>query len=95
MKNYKIIELSSVSHVFHDPDKVYIGVSNKDSELIATLERCIAFAKDKPSGVFTVNKSSENDCLSSPVVNITFPVLRDWSLLVQNFRFWKCLIRTG
>jgi len=50
---------ASVDHVFHVPDKIYIGVSNKDSDLFAALERCVAFPEDDPSLEYTL---IENAC---------------------------------
>ena len=57
----------SVEHVFHVRDKVYIGVANKDSELFAALERCVAFPEDDPSLDYVL---IEDACAVDPTTTI-------------------------
>ncbi|CBY12286.1 unnamed protein product [Oikopleura dioica] len=58
---------ATVEHVFHVPEKVYIGVSNKDSQLSAAFERCVAFPEDDPSLEYTL---IENACSVDPATAI-------------------------
>ena len=70
----------SVDHVFQVSDKVYIGVANKDSELSAALERCVAFPEDDPSLEYVL---IEDACS----VDATTAILTSGSSPVATFEF--------